>query len=149
MYSYFSDEDIKVLDWVGLKRFIDVYCETYKKDNEWWVVEKVISKMIRKRESEEYFTFGDWSDIKLISYWYDYQLIFLQGIAPFIEGRVSWDFESDDECGSLEFKNGECKITTGVMSYHNWKPMDNLREKDIPSELKTQLVLDKLNQRTK
>ena len=146
MYSSFYYEEIKVLDWIGLKRFIKEYCDYYKKKDDYdrWV--EIIKEMIKK---DKEFTFGSWDDIKLISYWYDYELIFLQGVAPFIEGEVIWDFETQDECGAVKFKDGKCIITTGVMNYHRWKPMDNIDMDKIPSKLKTQLVLDKLNETPK
>ncbi len=93
--------------------------------------------MIKKDgRGEEYLTFGSWNDIKLISYWYEAQLIFLTLIAPYIEGRVEWDFESKDETGHITFEDGECRITTGQMDYKEW-------------EAKKEINLDKLNKKLK
>jgi hypothetical protein len=78
-------------------------------------------------EKKKTFTFANWNDLKLISYWYDEQLVFLKCVAKYLEGQVEWDFESNDEAGWVEFKDKECIIHTGQMDWQDWKPEQELR----------------------
>jgi len=139
MYSFFSYEDINVKDWNGLKEFLKLWIEAYGDEMEY------VKNMIKKDENrKEYLTFEDWNDIKLISYWYDETLIFLYSIARYIEGMVEWDFESREEAGYVEFINGECKITTGVMNWVTWKPTDDINIEELDEKQKKILILSGL-----
>ena len=77
-YSYFDYEDIEVKDWEGLKNFLELWEKT---NPDYW-----IKKEYMIDEKEKSFSFRDWSDIKLISYWYNLDLLFLECIAKYIEG---------------------------------------------------------------
>lgn len=125
MYSAFLEEDIKVLDWDGLKQFLENWKKLHPHNK---LTKNMIKFETKGRIDKRRFTFKDWDDIKLISYWYDEELIFLKCVAPYIEGRVYWDYENEEEAGSIEFIDGKCKITTGTMQYTTWKPLDNLKE---------------------
>jgi hypothetical protein len=139
--SYFNDEDIQVKDWEGLVKFFkwwDKYV-TNKKEPDYLLSEKMLNK------KEKTLTFEKWDDIKLISYFYDIQLIFLELVSEFIEGGVEWDFESKDETGSVNFSNGTCEITTGEMTYTTGKPEENIRDLEhLDKEIKRRLVLRNL-----
>jgi len=122
MYSFYSYEDIEVKDWDNLKEFFDIFKEEYPEEvenNPFLSKDKMIKK---GDDGKEYLTFKEWNEIKLISYWYDGILIFLKGIAKYVEGQVEWDFESKDEAGYINFEDGECKITTGVMDWTENSP---------------------------
>lgn len=122
MRSSFEYEDIEVKDWKGLKEFL----KTWKDINPTSWINDI--NMLSDDEQEEYFTFDEWDDVKLISYWYDLDLLFLNCIAKYISGDVKWRFENDDEAGYIIFEEGECKITTGVMNYEEWKPIIVLKD---------------------
>ena len=122
MYSYFEYEDISVNDWKGLKEFLKMWKEINPTS---WINSKI---MVYKNGKEDLFSFDSWEDIKLISYWYDLDLLFLNCVAKYISGEVKWRFESDDETGFINFENGECKITTGNMTYKEWKPTIVLKD---------------------
>lgn len=142
-YSFFNTEEIDVKDWEGLKNFLEIY---QKKYGSYFGFD--LRSMIKIGEDKkEYFSFEDWTDIKLISYWYDYECIFMLMVAKFIEGNVIWEFENSDEAGFIDFENGEAKITTGVMEYHHWKPTANITDKnieDMPDEFKKMLIMGEL-----
>ena len=126
MYSNFGWEDIRVEDWKGLKEFLKMWKEINPTS---WINCKKIEMIYTGKESgKEYFTFCNWDDMKLISYWYDLDLLFLNCVAKYISGEVEWNFENKDETGFINFENGECKITTGVMNYEEWKPTIVLRD---------------------
>jgi len=143
MYSYFGDEDIEVLDWNGLVEFFDFWDkyleENYKDDN----LEDYMSGEQMLNKKEKAISFESWSEIKLISYWYDFQLIFFELIAEYIEGRVEWDFENDDEAGNIGFNEGECEVSIGDMEWSYRKPTKML-DKKLPTEIKKRMMLKKL-----
>ena len=136
MYSEFEYEDIEIKDLEGLKHFLKEWDKLQKGDN--------FSKMIKKDDNaKEYLTFEDWDNIQLISYWYDEQLIFLDCIAKFIEGYVSWKFDNDDEDGSVSFEDGQCTVSTGQMKWTEWKPLSQIR-KDLDKKFKKLMIICKL-----
>lgn len=124
MYSYFADEDIGVTDWQGLKKYMARCKKVFPK----WYDDTLKGMLNNKQKS---ITFSGWTDKKLISYWYAWDLIFLEGVAKYIEGRVEWDFESKDEAGYVEFEDGKCKITTGNMNWVEWVPADEISVKSL------------------
>jgi len=143
MYSFFETEDIEMKDFEGCKKFIKNFVVALggkKKDKDWG---GMFSKMIDNKNKS--ITFGDWNDIKLISYWLPQEVIFLSGIAKYIEGSVNWKFENEDESGWVEFKDGECIIHTGQMNWQEEKSSDMLHhEERVSPELKKMAVLIKL-----
>jgi hypothetical protein len=132
-YSYFETEDIEVKDWDGLKLFLKKWAEHYP--DSWINREKIHSdlqdySMLQtikddKGVEKEIFTFENWDNIKLISYWYPEILLFLELVAPYIEGRVDWHFENKDEAGYIEFSDNKCEITTGQMNWNSWYANEN------------------------
>ena len=138
-YSYFDDEDIEVKDWDGLKLFLQKWKEHYP--NSWINMGQIHSEqrdysMIfitkdDKGNEQEVFSFRNWDDIKLISYFYNEELLFLELVAPYIEGRVEWNFESKDEAAFVEFEDNKCIITTGNMNWGSWDPSSQrIKERD-------------------
>ena len=153
MYSSFDHEDIKVVDWKGLKDYLEAF---QKLDldkiegggwNEWF--KEAIKDGLDLKEKE--FSFNYWDNIKLISYWYPSYLVFLSGIAPYIDGEVHWTFENPDEAGYVKFEDGECKITTGNMNWSEWKPEKEIKNMNKPNklskEIKKFLMLSKISNR--
>ncbi len=144
MYSYFQDEDIEVKDWKGLKLFFKEWEKSENGEKYYSTAKKMIKK---DKKGKEYLTFESWSDIKLISYWYETQLIFLTLIAFYIEGMVEWNFESDDEAGYIDFEDGKCNITTGQMDYQEWEAKENFKKDTLDKldkNLKKLMILGNL-----
>jgi len=148
-YTYFVNEYIEIIDKDGLDNFFkmwDKYLIEYEKDNE--LNSYYSSKKMLKRDKENNeimsVSFEKWDDIKLISYWYETTLVFLESIAKYIRGNVEFEFESNDECGEISFDDGECNLQTGVMSYTIWKPKDNVKMENINDKLKKIRVVNKL-----
>jgi len=129
MYSFFEDEDIEVKDLKGLKNFLKIWKEEYG----------VIPISLKGKQ----VSFAErWDNIKLISYWYDEDVLFFKAIAPYIEGQVRWRFENDDEAGFIEFTKGSCIIHTGQM---NWdEEVAQVDRKIIPDAIYKSLVLGAL-----
>lgn len=140
MSSYFEYEDLEVKDWEGLVEFFEFWDKYIKEQNKGWEDIMSSKKMLDKKEKT--ISFESWDNIKLISYWYQTQTIFLELVSEFIEGEIMWNFESDDETGRVDFENGECNITTGTMDYTEWKPKDNYdRDGKLPTEIKKRIIL--------
>ncbi len=139
MYSSFNHEDIEITDLEGLKHFLKEW-DKLNPDEEI----KGESMLKTYGIGKESLTFEDWDDVKLISYWYDKDLVFLDCIAKFIEGYVSWTFENADEGGSVSFEKGQCTITTGQMNWTDWKPLSQLREEITNKKLKKLMIVCKL-----
>lgn len=142
MFSYFEHEDIEVNDWEGLLKFFKFWDNFVKKEYSGW--EEMITSKTMLNEKDKTISFECWNEIKLISYWYDVQLLFLELVAEYISGNVKWDFECDDETGFVDFENGICNITTGVMKYVTSTPMNSLRDINFPIEIKKMLMLKKM-----
>lgn len=148
-YTFFCCEDIEIIDKNGLDNFFkmwDKYLIEYEKDNE--LNSYYSSKKMLKRDKETNeivdISFEEWDDIKLISYWYDTTLVFLENIAKYINGNVEFEFESKDEYGEIGFDDGKCYIKTGVMNYIYWKPEDKIEIENINDKLKKIRVVNKL-----
>lgn len=146
MYSNFADEDVEVKDLEGLKGFLERWKEylfsQYNKgergNKDTWK-----ENYYNIIDDKDRISFDKWDNIKLISYWYSNQVIFLTCVAKYIEGTVQWDFESDDEAGSIEFVDGKCKFHTGVMTWTEWD-YTNLNKEELKGELKDLLLLEKI-----
>jgi hypothetical protein len=123
MMSYFDDEDLKVTDWEGLLNFIEMWKKEFP--------DGFIDKKDMINIEEKTITFKNWDDIKLISYWYKEDIVFLKCIAQYIEGNVYWNFENNDEAGFVEFENGECIFNLGVMKWGEYKSGELLRERSF------------------
>lgn len=135
MYTDFRDENLNVLDWNGLVRYIETFNKCFQEH-------KAITEGMLNKGT---ITFSNWNGMKLISYWYDTTKLFLKGIAKYIDGEVFFTFENDDEAGWIEFKNGECIIHSGVMDWVEWKPerFDDENFK-IPQELKDVMLVNEI-----
>jgi len=142
MYSSFSYEELEVKNWDKLVNAFDIFADYLKRNGKYYG--ETFDKNTLLNFENKTISFESWEEIKLISYWYDDYLLFFELIAPFIEGSVYFDFESKDETGSITFKNGECIIETGVMTYHEWKPLDNIEKKEIDEQLNKAFLLNKL-----
>lgn len=126
MYSFFSWEDIKVTDSKGLVEFLLDIKDKGKDGYYEYMYEHFLSNLV---DGEQY-SFQDWNNIKLISYWYDEQVMFLSLISKYIEGVVSFEFETNEEKAEIYFKDGETTIRIGSMIYENHKPDELLRNKE-------------------
>jgi hypothetical protein len=68
-------------------------------------------------------------DRKIISYWYNNTLNFLNFIAEYIEGEISLGFETEEERALIRFTKGKCKLAIGEMKYKNYTPNDLLENR--------------------
>ena len=68
-------------------------------------------------------------DRKIISYWYEQTLNFLNFIAKYIEGEISLGFETEEERAIIRFTKGKCKLAIGTMKYKNYTPNDLLENR--------------------
>lgn len=145
MMSYFETEDLEVTNWEGLLSFFEVWDKNCQ--NKWIKDIAHSSKMLDKENKT--ISFESWTDIKLISYWYDHYVIFLDLVAPYIEGRVEWEFESKDETGMVDFIGGKCEITTGEMKWMENTPNDYLNKNtwEENQDLKKFKILQKLEEK--
>ena len=125
MYSSFDYEDIAVNDWKGLIKFIEEWCEIDENKSTGGEFYRKILDLKNKTVS-----FNSWDQIKLISYWYEETVLFLNGIARYIEGEVHWNYENNEFGGMVSFKNGKCIITTGTMEWTDWKPLEGVYRGD-------------------
>jgi len=124
MYSYFDYEDIEIINYEGLIDFLDrweKYLKEYKKGEGW---EKLTTRKALINETNKTISFDCWEDIKLISYWYGIEVVFLKCIAKYIEGNVCWTFENKNEGGEVKFQDGRCIICIGEMSWKEFSPRE-------------------------
>jgi len=137
--SYFSDEDIEVIDKEGLKSFLKDWAIA---NPDWWLNEE----MMKSFDDEDGFSFSSWDDLKLISYWYSIDVAFLGCVAKYIEGDVSWEFENDDESGSVRFEGGKCIIECGLMQRNNYSPKEMTEDRigDINEKTKRLMICSNL-----
>jgi hypothetical protein len=76
-------------------------------------------------EKEKTLSFAEtWNDIKLISYWYKQEVIFLNCLSRFIEGHVTWHFETPDEVATIYFEDGKTRFSLGKMDYNDYTAED-------------------------
>lgn len=149
MYSTFSYEEIEVKDMEGLRAFLQRW-----KNTKWYVMGELSAGLnmfdiirIQPESKKERVTFENWSDIKLISYWYTNEVLFLHCVAKYLEGIVEWDFENKDETGMVKFEDGECIIHTGIMQYAQTSSrefINDREDKDEPQSVKEFLLLEDL-----
>ena len=147
MYSFFDYENIEVKDYKGLKRFLErweSYLKKHRKGEGW---ERIMRKKVMLNEKNKTLSFESWDDIKLISYWYDIEVIFLNCIAKYIDGNVNWTFENLDEGGYVNFEDGVCEFNVGVMEWNRIKGLGIMSKKakeELCPELKKMIILSSL-----
>jgi len=120
MRSYFENEDIEVTDAKGLTKFLIKFKELDIKGYFDYMYNSFLDNLIDGKP----YSFESWNDIKLISYWYPKQLSFLNLINKYIEGDVSWNFESVEECANITFEEGKTIIEIGNMNYTQHTPSE-------------------------
>jgi len=122
-YSWFSCEDIEIKDWKGLVDFMKLWKKEFPKS---WINTKDYKMLYSKGKT---FTFENWNDLKIISYWYNEVVVFLKCVAKYIEGNVEFEFDSKDEAGSVYFEDGEVKFRLGTMDWRDYKAKALFRNK--------------------
>ena len=136
MYTDITDCDVKIVDMVGLVKFLkdikEEKLESYKNDSARQYPEAV-------KIDGEYLDFYEMSGWKIISYWYDEMVMFLRDVAVFVEGFIYLHFETDDEGGYIEFKDGKCIIHTGVMNWSKTEADEFGKIPEMSKELKERL----------
>ena len=127
MYSSFDWEEVEVIDKEGLKMFLKAWKEFFKGNEN---MLPYVTEMTNYDEEKNQISFERWDNTKLISYWYDETCLFLKLIAKYIEGEVHWIFETPDEGGYVEFRDGKCIINYGNMQWDN-KDADKMIGKHV------------------
>lgn len=128
MYSYFEEEDIKVIDGIGFVKFLYEYTET---ENGKFYYKDLNDAKVKFLENGK-FSLDFLNDTKLISYWYNQTCHLLNEVAKYIEGYAEFGFETEEEKVRLEFYDKKCKI---ILSKREWEvtgehnPLDLLEEK--------------------
>jgi hypothetical protein len=122
-YSYYVQEHITIKDKRGFKKYLkDCANNPYFRD-----YKEIIEGMLKKRED---CLFEDWDDIKLISYWYDEEVKFFDGLGKFLEGFIEWNFENPTESAEILFEKKKTIFNLGVMKYDRYSAKDLLRENE-------------------
>jgi hypothetical protein len=86
-YSTFLDQEISAKDKEGLLKF-----KKSQKDNDLVCGDEINNALIT---DEGEINFEAWDDNKIESYWYDETMEVLEGIAPYIEGKVEFNFNGE------------------------------------------------------
>lgn len=145
MYSYFEDEDIEVKDLEGLKSFLERWKKNFGDEGDKHGTPDLCLDIIKKNDKgEEYVSFVDWNDVKLISYWYTLDCLFFKCVAKYIEGSVTWEFENKDEAGWIEFSKGLCVLHIGQMNWSEHNPEELMRDDEIDKKTKDFLLVEDL-----
>lgn len=113
MASYFESEEINIIDKKGLEAFLKMWVKQFP-EQAYLVTDNMYDGKT--------LTFEEWNDWKIISYWYDEMVVFLECIAKYIEGYVKWNFETDDEAEEVIFQDGKATIKVGTMIWSNYSP---------------------------
>jgi hypothetical protein len=127
MYSTFNYEDIEVVDVEGLKEYLRDKLKEEKVSNTTSYLEglsidgKAITLESINELTADNLSFSGFDEWKIISYWYDDFVSFLNEMAVFIEGNIKWTFENDDEGGSVRFEDGELIVVCGSMVWTEHK----------------------------
>lgn len=132
-YSSFDYDDITVTDAKGLVDFLlkiknKDKCERYE-----YMYKDFLENVIDGKQ----YSFESWDDIKLISYWYEHQVMFLSLISKYMDGNVSFTFEDNETKAEIVFNNGKTIIKLGDYVYRDVKPMDFLDAKNNSKKRKT------------
>jgi len=120
MYSTFEDEEIEVTDAKGLTEFL------IKTQSDTSNCEYMYESFLKDLIDGKPYSFEDWDSLKLISYWYSNQVIFLKELGKYINGWVRFSFETGDQDAIIRFTNGETIIELGNMKYDKYTADDLL-----------------------
>lgn len=118
MYSYFEYEDIKIIDGKGLVDYMFKLKNEDKNGEQEWIY----GKFLRGLVDGDNYSFDEWTDMKLISYWYDEQVEMLKELGKYLEGKVKWNFENQEETAIVYFKDKKTKFTLGNLQYKDFEP---------------------------
>jgi len=108
MYSYLNYENLHTDNPDGLREWIKYNNKKFGSESYWYAVKVFEGGSVSLEELDGW---------KIISYWYPEFLKFLRELALFIEGTISFDFETHDERAVITFENGEFSINFGTMQY--------------------------------
>ena len=142
--STFEGEDIVVTDKEGLRDFLlrwkPLILKQQGKPDRLW--EDNIYNILF---GGEFASFERWDEIKLISYWYENELIFLRLIAKYITGYVKWSLYGND-VARVSFEDGKCEIRLGKMQYDELTPEELLKGKpeDRCKEIKEFMISESI-----
>lgn len=152
-YTSIVDSNVKIINLSGLKKFLkdlmDEKDPRYINTQSGWTdtgqnrgPEYANAVSIEKLGDVYYLDFSGMDGWKIISYWYDSMVLFFRDIGVFVEGEIQMEFETQDESGWIEFKQGKTIFHTGQMEWQTWGA-EEVRPNIPPlsDELKSILVL--------
>jgi len=134
MASYYNYGEVEIVNEDGLKEFL---IAAERSDLYRHYVDAL--EVDYKNKTISFEGFDGW---KIISYWYPQLLVFLRGLAIFVEGFVMFTFESGDERARIKFEDAEVIIDLGTMNYVDVK-LEELMGED---RLSTSDMLKKLKE---
>ena len=108
MYSRLDYEDIEVKDYEGLKHFLLEFAEITGNDSYLDLI---------KQDDKTFSFWGLYDDTKLIGYWYDEDVLLFRNISKYIEGKVRWIYETDEQMAIIRFENGKTTFEIGEMCF--------------------------------
>lgn len=109
MASYYETCDVKIENEDGLKEFLKA-----AERNDVYQHYAEALKVDYKKKIVSFEGFDGW---KIISYWYPQFLVFLRGLAIFVEGSIMLNFETGDERAVIKFEDTEVVLELGAMKY--------------------------------
>lgn len=120
MYSYIDECEVEIVDLEGLKE----YLEEVRKDSRTKHLADAVTIYSHKDHPEisPVLNFEGMDGWKIISYWYEDFVQFIRDLAVFIEGNISFTYETDEEKAIIEFEDGQTTINIGVMKYEACSP---------------------------
>ena len=127
MYSYFQHEEIKITDAKGFVKFLYEYPKTEMGKNYETELDKAKLEFLESGSFSLEFMDG-W---KIIQYWYNNTLDFLDNLAKYIEGYVVFEYETNDEKANIRFEGGSCYID---IYKREWAKTETYNSTDLISE---------------
>jgi hypothetical protein len=80
--------------------------------------------LLKERDTEMDIPYEFFNERKIIGYWYPGFLMFIRDLAQFVEGEVELQYEDGRSYAKIIFKDKDCKIAHGELSYDEPEPLD-------------------------
>jgi len=133
-YSQIDECEAEIIDLEGLKTFLnDVKNNKYGFPDD--IIELSKELKIKSDHISDHLSFEKWDSIKIIGYYYSEMLSFLDCLATFIEGMISFIAEDNNEKLEIYFDDAEINFEIYEMKSVSYKPKELTKYK-IPDEIK-------------
>jgi hypothetical protein len=144
-YSYIRQDDVHLVDADGFKEFandiFDGKNPNYKDSNMLDGI-GITKDTLDNLKNEDQISFQDMDGWKIISYWYQDFVMFLRDLAVFVDGEVSFIFETDEEFANITFNDGDVKIKIGEVIFKDVPVMDLLMNRHYSDDSKDAPEMD-------